>query len=518
MTKRSIQVAFPAVEPPSVPTWRCKSPFSDWTLCLGTEKEYKVHRLVLGTGPRSSAFFARAFASEAFGSAAASRTDLSTLLPKQCWGQALEAALDFAYGVDDTDEFSAGDLVLLCKVGDILQMPQLLEACVAALNKKGVIIQATVPEMLGALVDVGGVGQPLQGELEDAIVDIVAAHLPEYVSEAKQTSWPPELLVKALDHERLQVQHEDEVFQIVRQATSGLPERAEKIKLWQKVRFGQLSPSILLEAAQLDEIPKELFVFLAVQRLRLPAVPTRSPPPVFEGLEEGWVHFRHFLPRSYLRLKCAYLFCNAQKDAEDNEYMRDRFAGSSICSFLETLGAVTEKINLARSMKADVLDEFDVVLMSEVFGDAHSSAPRVVSKFLHSGKGVVIYEELFRNDMTCKGFDEILPYVLTRPKKTIRRSDSVIVEATAHPVFTGVHKESHTDCLMECEAALKPGAGVLARWSTGSPYIVEKSHGVGRVVCFSQAMPRPKWWWEMPMEVRQLLVNALAYCAQKQGS
>ena len=58
---------------------------SDWTLCLGTEKAYRVHRLVLDTGPRSSTIFARVFASCA---------------------QAFEAGLYFAYGLDETDKFS----------------------------------------------------------------------------------------------------------------------------------------------------------------------------------------------------------------------------------------------------------------------------------------------------------------------------------------------------------------------------------------------------------------------------
>eukprot|EP00913_Durusdinium_trenchii_P013309 g12492.t1 len=73
-------------------SWR-SGEHSDWTLTLG-DHEFKVHKVIVATGERASAFLAAAFRKHV--GDAEEHTDLTALLPRQCWPH-FEAVLDFIY-------------------------------------------------------------------------------------------------------------------------------------------------------------------------------------------------------------------------------------------------------------------------------------------------------------------------------------------------------------------------------------------------------------------------------------
>jgi len=103
-------------------SWR-EEGFSDFDCKLG-ERTYKLHRVILATGPRSARYF-KAILNEAhpFKESTHRKSDLSELLPQACWSY-FEMFLDFVYMSNVT--FTPENICPLLKIADILDVPELL--------------------------------------------------------------------------------------------------------------------------------------------------------------------------------------------------------------------------------------------------------------------------------------------------------------------------------------------------------------------------------------------------------
>ena len=109
--------------------WR-QELWGDWKVKCG-DTTYTVHRVLLGQGPRASAFFQGAFEYATEEAA----TDLTELLPLESRGRVFEFALDFIYGKEvhfilpAAEGFDSSAWVALYKVADVLQCDSLTRFC-----------------------------------------------------------------------------------------------------------------------------------------------------------------------------------------------------------------------------------------------------------------------------------------------------------------------------------------------------------------------------------------------------
>jgi len=307
----------------------------------------------------------------------------------------------------------------------------------------------------------------------------------------------------------LNVQHEDHVFHIVREAVRRAPTAEHAVKLWQTVRFGQLSCCTLLEASQIEEIPKELFVFLAVEQVRQPAlVLPADPMKTYKGLEEPWTSPLHFQPRKYLRLKVAYLHAVECRDSLDAEYMRNKFQGRQICSRLEAIGCSTMKMNITRQMKLTALHEFDVAVIGDVYDptSVHASVPEVVSAFARRNKGIVIWDSGLNGGV----FEHLSLFDIGNSRARITKTEddlTLLLEMKEHRVFRCIEASPHIilrSGKSKRAVDLEEGVQVLARWSDGTPHIVKRSED--RVIRFLS----PRDFRDISVQEQQLLINAVA--------
>jgi len=497
MPKRKISLVFPDVAADAEIceqfSWRAGGMFSDWSLRLGIDQVYPVHRVVLGTGPRASVFLNKAFASETFGYATSRETDLSELLPEVCKGTIFDMVLDFSYQGKLPCDLPAEDLVLLLRVGDVLQMRALMEASIVALNADDMITKDSAPHILLALGRVRCEGSSTQTEIETLAAMTVAQHFYEY-SEEERASWSIAMLELVLMEPCLQVPSEDYIYDVVRNLVSRTESLEQKIGLWQKVRFGCLSPGILVEAAGVEEIPKEIFVFLAAARQLLPPLWIFPLARDYEdslmslkvvGLDASWVGIQHFVPRVSASLKCAYAFA-WQCDGNGIKAAALNFKGHSLCHALRALGCEVELINIAErttfKQMPGLLNKFDVVIMSpDAFAKGKSvlnlharAASIAIAQFVAHGGGLLALSTMASSPFECRG----LAFPLKRnPHVENLVSDSRSLRLLKeHAICRHIDAASfRTTAPVQVEAVA--GAQIIAQWSTGEPAIAEGEGG-----------------------------------------
>lgn len=246
-------------------SWRGGEHHSDWTLALGAE-EYKIHKVIVATGPRASAFLAASFREHCGGKSA--RTDLTELVPRPCWPH-LEALLDFIY--DGDIAVSVDSWGPLVKMADLLQIGALYTKCVEL--GSDLITHRTAPKMAS-----DAVGLELGGELQQEVVQIcVDAMAPQFSSyEPKDLAGMPlQVFQSLMRRDDLEVTNEDQVFDFLLRVSPEL-DKADMTQLWQTCRLHLISPERVLEVALVQEIPKEALVWALAQR-GAPSAP-RAPP------------------------------------------------------------------------------------------------------------------------------------------------------------------------------------------------------------------------------------------------
>lgn len=135
---RLSQVTFPGIKRLKIDNapitkgynWR-DEPFSDFECKLG-DKIYKLHRIILATGPRSARYFAAVLNEQhPFKEATYRKGDLTELLPPACWPY-FEIFLDFLYLSDIT--FTLENICPLLKIADILDASELQNQAADALD------------------------------------------------------------------------------------------------------------------------------------------------------------------------------------------------------------------------------------------------------------------------------------------------------------------------------------------------------------------------------------------------
>lgn len=169
-------------------SWR-RPEFADWEFVVGSNV-YKVHKAVLGAGPRKSEFFKAAF-NDSYGK---SSSDLSNLLPGRCWPH-FEEVLDFIY--EDKFEPHAENIVPMFKLGHVLRIRKLCEVSVGGM--KSLLNQNSARVFLAHALELS----PGLEHVASAAYSTIAPHMEDHYEPADFEVFPLEVFVALLSHERL---------------------------------------------------------------------------------------------------------------------------------------------------------------------------------------------------------------------------------------------------------------------------------------------------------------------------
>mmetsp|Transcript_22109 Transcript_22109/g.51977 ORF Transcript_22109/g.51977 Transcript_22109/m.51977 type:complete len:463 (+) Transcript_22109:54-1442(+) len=243
-------------------SWRTGE-HSDWTLTVG-DQEYKVHKVIVATGERASAFLAAAFRKHL--GDADEHTDLTSLLPKQCWGH-FEAVLDFIYS--EKLEIKANSWGPLVKMADVLQMGTLYTKCIEEGNS---FLSSEEAEKHAPRLAIDAVELQLGGRLQDEVIQIAVDLMAACFKGLKTKDLvmqPVEVLQSLLGRDDLEIDNEDAIFDLLVELSRTLSKGHMEL-LWRCCRLQRLSSARVLEVALINEIPKSAVVW---------ALAHRSPPP-----------------------------------------------------------------------------------------------------------------------------------------------------------------------------------------------------------------------------------------------
>jgi len=246
-------------------SWRTGE-HSDWVLVLGA-KEYTIHKVIVATGERASAFLAASFRKHC---GEKERTDLTDLVPQSCWPH-FEALLDYVYHGDDI-EVSVDSWGPYMKIADILQIRALYTKCVEV--GADLISHDTAPRVVADAVELE-LGGELQQQVVQIAVDVMAQHFSSYTHKDLH-GLPLPVFESLLQRDDLEVANEDQVFDFLINASKDLGD-AEMQRLWRCCRLHALSHERTLLIMQVDAIPKAAVVWALAQRGPTTGKPVPNP-------------------------------------------------------------------------------------------------------------------------------------------------------------------------------------------------------------------------------------------------
>lgn len=247
-------------------SWRAGE-HCDWTVILDT-KEFHIHKVIVATGDRASAFLAASFRKHCGKN---DTTDLTTLVPQKCWSY-FESLLDFVYGSDV--EVTIDNWAQLVKMADLLQIGSLYTRCVEA--GSDLITSETAPKVVATVNDLQ-LGGDLQQEVEQIAIDVMTPLFSSY--KPKDLIMLPVPAFQALlRRDDLDIPNEDSIFEFLMHISVELGSET-MAQLWRCCRLQNLSPERVLEVALVNEIPKEAIVW---------ALACKGAPPR-EVLPPAWV-------------------------------------------------------------------------------------------------------------------------------------------------------------------------------------------------------------------------------------
>lgn len=505
-----------------IPSWRTGL-HSDWRLRLG-DTVHRIHKVLTGHGPRASAFLCSAFTTgkslanggvgeedcqseKASSLGAASETDLSNILPEQVWPFFGEV-LDFVYSeeLQLTDE----NAVPLLRCADALQIRSLFLRCVEGINK--LLSVASAPRLLAdASILLGGA---LAEQIQQAAQDVIAEHFDAYPIEDLQKI-PTSQLTQLLKRDDLSVMHENEVFDRVYEITEniiydGEERHSEVVQLWQAVRFGALSNSFFVKAAQVEAVPKMVLIGAKVMHRKRGSSMLQGPA-AMQLVADDWPVGPPRPRKPFKDLICAVMYSVDTDARNDQDVERNITAATLVAEEIEFLGgrAILENI-FARSPSARDsseasfinMDQVDVAFVLAPWTPSEKRIARLIN-FVDQGGGAVLlsfigglskgpwldrqYEPLITGKVADNTpYEDV--YLATYPTLDFfsagskKRSQDTV---TPPRILCGVDSINGR---RRITSKLVEGAKVLAKWSDGQPLVVQ--HPGRNVFSVSQRVSR----------------------------
>jgi len=514
--RRTTRVHVPFPELPSdadteIPSWRTGL-HSDWQLCLGTTR-YRIHKVLTGHGPRASAFLCSAFttgAQLAAGPAGkiekwSNETDLSNILPEQVW-PFFDEVLDYVYNEDV--RLSDENAIPLLRCADALQIRSLFLLCVEGINE--LLSVSSAPRILADTVAL--LGGALAEQIQKAAQDVIAEHFDAYpVAELHRI--PASQLVQILKRDDLSVMHENEVFDRVLEIGEMMHmegRTAQVIQLWQTVRFGALSNSYILRAAQVETIPNMVLIWSKVLHRKCGSSMLQGPT-ALQTLADGWPVGPPRPRKPFKDLVCAVMYSVDTDARNDQDVERNITAATLVAEEIEFLGgrAILENI-FARSPSARDnqedenasiinMDQVDVAFVLAPWTPSEKRIARLIN-FADQGGGAVLlsfigglskgawldreYEPLITGKVADNTpYEDV--YLSTPPpldSSPLKRSQETL---TPPRILCGVDSINGR---RRITSKLVDGAKVLAKWSDGQPLVVQ--HPEKNVFSISQRVSR----------------------------
>lgn len=523
-----VDVSFPELPSDAdteLPSWR-SGLHSDWKLRLGPNV-YSIHKVLTGHGPRASAFLCSAFttgqqlasgnlqASSTIGedgqlpnqgSAASAETDLSQILPEQVW-PFFSQVLDYIYSEELalTDDNS----VALLRCADALQIRSLFLRCVAGINE--LLNARSAPRILADCA--ATLAGPWAERIQKAAQDVIAEHFDSYAPD-ELTPVPTASLAQILRRDDLAVVHENEVFDCVEEAAKrliGEQHAEEAVQLWQSVRFGALSNSYFVQAAQIEAVPKMALIWAKVLHRKYGSQMLQSPG-AEQQLADGWPVGPPRPRKPFKDLVCAVMYSVDTDARNDQDVERNITAATLVAEEIEFLGgrAILENIFArppsARESSADNsiinMDQVDVAFVLAPWTPSEKRISRLIN-FVDQGGGAVLlsfigglmskgawrdleYEPLITGKVAADTpYEDVYlsgPAIACLDLGSLKRSQDTM---TPPRVLCGVDsingRRRITSKLME-------GAKVLAKWSDGQPLVVQ--HPTKNLFSVSQRVSR----------------------------
>lgn len=516
--RRAARVEVPFPDLPSdadteIPSWRTGL-HSDWQLRLGNTV-CRIHKVLTGHGPRASAFLCSAFTTgqqlagggeDACGcSAGMNETDLSNILPEQVWpffGQ----VLDFVYNEELrlTDESA----VPLLRCADALQIRSLFLLCVEGINK--LLSVASAPRLLadtGALL-----GGALAEQIQQAAQDVIAENFDAYPIEELQRI-PTAQLAQILKRDDLSVMHENEVFDRVLEVAERVAREgraAEAVQLWQTVRFGALSNSYFVRAAQIEVIPKMVLIGAKVLHRKRGSSVLQGPT-AMQMVTDDWPAGPPRPRKPFKDLVCAVMYSVDTDARNDQDVERNITAATLVAEEIEFLGgrAILENIfarspSARDSSEASIIniDQVDVAFVLAPWTPSEKRISRLIN-FVDQGGGAVLLS--FIGGLS-KGtwLDRQYEPLITGKVADNTPYEDVYLAATTLDFFAAEcsgkrSQDTLTPPRILCgvdsingrrriTSKLVEGAKVLAKWSDGQPLVVQ--HPGKNVFSVSQRVSR----------------------------
>ncbi|CAE6946172.1 Ankrd17 [Symbiodinium sp. CCMP2592] len=226
---------------------------------------------------------------------------------------------------------------------DALQIRSLFLRCVEGINE--ILSVPTAPRILSDSFSI--LGGPLAEQISKAATDVIAEHFDEYCTEELQRL-PPSTLAQILRRDDISVMHENEIFDFVADAAQSLTfsgRAAEATQLWQSIRFGALSNSYMVRAAQVETIPRMTLIWSKVLN--------RNGNQALEKLmneqclSEGWPIPAAPNPRKPFKdMTCAVMYSVDTDARNDQDVERNITAATLVAEEIEFLGgrAILENI------------------------------------------------------------------------------------------------------------------------------------------------------------------------------
>lgn len=524
-----------------IPSWRTGL-HSDWRLRLGPTV-YHIHKVLTGHGPRASAFLCSAFTTGQQLAAGAGlpgmlvgflggdlgpqgnpdknvdETDLTNILPDLVWPFFGEV-LDYVYSgeVVLTDE----NTVPLLRCADALQIRSLFLQCVDAINDR--LNAASAPRILADSAAL--LGGALAEQIHRAAQDVIAEHFDAYhVSELQRLPVPQ--LAHILRRDDLCVIHENEVFDRVlilcREYTAqGRTQDANL--LWQTVRFGALSNSYVVRAAQIEQIPKMALIWARVIHRKCGSSMLMGPTSM-RTLADGWPVGPPRPRKPFKDLICAVMYSVDTDARNDQDVERNITAATLVAEEIEFLGgrAILENI-FARAARDNSeasiinMDQVDVAFVLAPWTPSEKRISRLIN-FVDQGGGAVLlsfigglskgvwhdrqYEPLITGKVEDNTPYEDVYLAAPMPGTTAKgcglgmgpgfgslfenRDESKRTQESTQPprILCGVDSINGR---RRITSRLVDGARVLAVWSDGQPLVVQ--HPEKNVFSVSQRVSR----------------------------
>eukprot|EP00931_Biecheleriopsis_adriatica_P078354 TRINITY_DN51802_c0_g1_i1.p1 TRINITY_DN51802_c0_g1~~TRINITY_DN51802_c0_g1_i1.p1 ORF type:complete len:640 (+),score=119.27 TRINITY_DN51802_c0_g1_i1:86-1921(+) len=518
-----VDVSFPELPSDAdtmLPSWR-SGLHSDWKLRLG-QTVYNIHKVLTGHGPRASAFLCSAFTTgqqlasgaqpsddpcySGSASSSSSETDLSHIIPEQVW-PFFSQALDYIYS-EELNLCEENTMPLL-RCADVLQIRPLFLKCIDGINE--LLSVSSAPRILADSVSM--LGGPLSEQIQKAAQDVIAEHFEAYSLEDLQCL-PTASLANILRRDFLGVMHENEVYDCVSELVSGLQaaDRSdEALQLWQCVRFGALSNSYIVRAAQVDTIPKMALIWSKVLHRKYGSQTLQME----QHLSEGWPVGPPRPRKPFKDLVCAVMYSVDTDARNDQDVERNITAATLVAEEIDFLGgrAILENI-FARPPSAREapdssiinMDQVDVAFVLAPWTPSEKRISRLIN-FVDQGGGAVLlsfigglskgvwrdmeYEPLITGkvadntpyeDVYLSSIPDIASLDMGSLHGSLKRSQDTL---TPPRILCGVDSINGR---RRITSKLVEGAKVLAKWSDGQPLVVQ--HPDKNVFSVSQRVSR----------------------------